>query len=319
MHIVVSLHNREGKAFMGKKKFDVVVVGRACIDHLCVVDQYPDEDVKMPMSARLVEGGGQGATAACCVARLGGTVAYVGCLGDDGEGLFCRKRLDEFGVNTSYTHIIPGGRTPYAYVFITGTSGRRTIIYEPGMLPAVELDHSLSDLFMHAGAILLGPQATNLAAPLMKKDSLPPVVYDCERSRAGLEDMMGCADHFIPHYGFLEQEGLPIRGSSKRERIISLAGMVKGCLIVTDGEHGAYYLDGESLVQVHPPAVRVRDTTGAGDNFHGAYALALSRGFDLHAAVCFAVSTASLSCREYGGRAGIPDYEEAVEVMKMVR
>jgi sugar/nucleoside kinase (ribokinase family) len=95
--------------------------------------------------------------------------------------------------------------------------------------------------------------------------------------------------------------------------------MLKGRLIVTDGEYGSYYLNGESLVQVHPPKVQVRDTTGAGDNFHGAFALAVSRGYDLHQAVRFAVTVASLSCREYGGRAGIPDYKEALEVMKTVK
>src|SRR5271157_3132299 len=135
---------------MGKKEFEVIIVGRACVDHLCVVDQYPDEDAKVPMSMRLVEGGGQGATAACCVARLGGRAAYVGCLGDDEEGQFCLKRLNDFGVDTSHVNVIAGGRTPYAYVLITGSSGRRTIVYEPGTLPVIELNHILSDLLSHA-------------------------------------------------------------------------------------------------------------------------------------------------------------------------
>lgn len=303
---------------MVKKKFEVVVIGRACVDHLCVVEQYPQEDAKMPMSMRLVEGGGQGATAACCVSRLGGKVAYVGCLGDDREGLFCMKRLHDFCVDTSHVKIVPGGRTPYAYVLITATSGKRTIVYEPGTLPVIELDSALSDLLTGAGSVLLGPQATNLARPLMDVPDLPPTVYDCERDRPGLEDMMALADFFIPHYGFLDSSALHVSGVSKHERICSLAGMLKGQLVVTDGRHGAYYLDRECLIRVHPPEVLARDTTGAGDNFHGAFALALSRGFDLHDAVRFSTAVASLSCRDYGGRAGLPEYEEAVEAMKTI-
>ncbi|HPI92364.1 MAG TPA: PfkB family carbohydrate kinase [Deltaproteobacteria bacterium] len=301
---------------MGNAPFDVVVVGRACVDHLCVVDAFPAEDAKVPFSLRIVEGGGQGATAACCAARLGGRVAYVGCVGDDGEGAFCLQRLHACGVDTSHVRVIPGGHTPMAYVFITAPTGRRTIIYEPGTLPAVEYDEGLAGLLAGAKAVLLGPQATNLAIHLRGLGGLPPIVYDCERSRPGLEEMMAAADYFVPPSAFLHRGELPIEGSSESEKIISLSGMVCGRLIVTDGEHGAVYLDGDALVRVPVPPVGVKDTTGAGDNFHGAFALALSRGFGLAEAVRFSVAVASLSCREYGGRAGIPDEGEALEAMR---
>lgn len=124
------------------------------------------------------------------------------------------------------------------------------------------------------------------------------------------------ADFFIPHAGFLDHGEVPVSGSSMREKMSSLAGMVDGCLIVTHGEHGACYFDKGTLVQVPVPRVRVKDTTGAGDNFHGAFTLALSRGFDLADAARFSVAVASLSCRDYGGRAGVPDFQEALEVMR---
>jgi sugar/nucleoside kinase (ribokinase family) len=65
------------------------------------------------------------------------------------------------------------------------------------------------------------------------------------------------------------------------------------------------------LIQVPAPRVAVRDTTGAGDNFHAAFALALSWGDHLPEAVRLAVAVASLSCREYGGRKGVPSLEKA--------
>jgi sugar/nucleoside kinase (ribokinase family) len=68
------------------------------------------------------------------------------------------------------------------------------------------------------------------------------------------------------------------------------------------------------LYQVPAPAVQVVDTVGAGDNFHAAFALALARGFDLQRAVKLAVAVASLSCQKYGGRAGVPSWEQALEV-----
>ena len=304
---------------MGEARFDVVVVGRACVDHLCVVDAFPAEDTKVPFSLGLIEGGGQGATAACCVARLGGRVAYAGCVGDDEQGLFCLKRLHDYGVDTSLVRVIPAGHTPMAYVFITASSGRRTIIYEPGMLPEVQFDGKLAELFLETPAILLGPQATNLAVHLAGLAGRGRVVYDCERDRPGMKEMMALADYFIPHEGFLDRGEVPVAGSSAREKMASLAGMVAGSLIVTDGEHGARYFDEGSLMQVPVPPVRVKDTTGAGDNFHGAFTLALSRGFDLAAAVRFSVAVASLSCRDDGGRAELPDFQEALDTMRSLQ
>ena len=40
----------------------------------------------------------------------------------------------------------------------------------------------------------------------------------------------------------------------------------------------------------------------------------LTKKFDLHQSVKFSVAVASLSCREYGGRKGIPDMTQALEV-----
>ncbi|CAB1071575.1 hypothetical protein D1AOALGA4SA_1283, partial [Olavius algarvensis Delta 1 endosymbiont] len=85
----------------------------------------PQENQKRPLEFRLTEGGGQGGTASCCIARLGGRVAYVGKLGDDEEGRYCLKRLQDFGVAPDFVEIVQGGHTPVAYVFITAGSGAR--------------------------------------------------------------------------------------------------------------------------------------------------------------------------------------------------
>jgi len=65
---------------------------------------------------------------------------------------------------------------------------------------------------------------------------------------------------------------------------------------------------------VAAPSIKAVDTIGAGDNFHAAFALALKRGLDLHQAVKLSVAVASLSCREFGGRNGIPQMKEAMQV-----
>ena len=300
--------------------FDVLVIGRSCLDIIAVVDQFPRENQKRPLGFRLTEGGGQGGTASCCISRLGGKVAYVGKLGDDDEGQICLKRLQDFGVTTEFVEIIKGGKTPVAYVFITADSGARSIIYERNTLPKISINSKLEDLVRQTGVVLLDPEVTCLGGQIKRlAGSKVSVIYDSERWREGIEDIMNTADYFIPSSEFLAAAELDFDGLAYNEKIIRLHKRVAGSLVVTHGEKGAYYISGDTLYHVLAPDVQAVDTVGAGDNFHAAFALALTRGFDLHQTVKFSVAVASLSCREYGGREGVPTWQQALEVANTLR
>jgi len=300
--------------------YDVLVIGRSCQDIIAVVNQFPRENQKLPLEFRLTEGGGQGGTASCCIARLGGRAAYVGRLGDDEEGRFCLKRLKNFGVPTDFVDIVKGGNTPVAYVFITADSGARSIIYERNTLPKIKINAPLEELVRQTRVILMDPEVTYLGGQLKSvAGSKIKIIYDSERWREGIEDVMRTADYFIPSSEFLAAAELEIDEISFYEKIIKLDNMIAGNLIITHGEKGAYYITGGCLYHVSAPDVTAVDTVGAGDNFHAAFALALARGFDLHQMVKFAVAVASLSCREYGGRQGVPTWEQAQEVAGILR
>ena len=299
---------------------DVLVIGRSCLDYIAVVNQFPGENQKLPLEFRLTEGGGQGGTSSCCIARLGGRVAYVGKLGDDDEGRFCLKRLEDFGVTMEFVEIVSGGKTPVAYVFITEGSGARSIIYERNSLPKIKMDAMLKRLITQTGVALLDPEVTYLGGHLKTvAGSNVKVIYDSERWREGIEDIMNTADYFIPSSEFLEADELQFNDMSFNQRIIKLNNMVAGNLIVTHGEKGAYYIADDTLYHVPVPEVNAVDTVGAGDNFHAAFALALSKGFDLHQMVKFSVAVASLSCREYGGRNGLPGWEQALAAAETLK
>ena len=293
----------------------VLVIGRGCRDHIAVVDQYPAENTKAAMRIHLMEGGGQGATAACCICRLGGAVRLVGYLGDDPAGEFCRKRLAAFGVDLSALRTVSGGRTPESYIVVTRPSGRRTIFYQPNTLPRLTPADLPPDLFQSAGVVLLDPETTYLAAHLPPRGpGTPTIVYDAERWREGLDGMMARADYFIPSSELFADPHFDLAGLPFAAQFDRLADQISGALIVTRGHRGAYFRRDGHLCRVPAPHIEVRDSIGAGDNFHAAFALGLLHGDDLARIVKFAVAVASLSCRAYGGRAGLPDRKEALEL-----
>ena len=305
---------------MNRENIDVLVIGRSCLDYIAVVNRFPEENQKAPLEFRLTEGGGQGGTASCCIARLGGKVAYFGKLGDDDEGRFCLQRLNDFGVTTEFIEIVRGGKTPVAYLFVTAASGHRTIIYERNLLPEITIDEPLKTMAAQSEIVLLDPEVTYLGGQLKAAgDGSIKIVYDCERWRQGIEDVMVAADYFIPSAEFLDSDRLNFGEISFYRKVAKLNAMVSGQLVVTRGEKGAYYPVDGKLYQVAAPSIKAVDTIGAGDNFHAAFALALKRGLDLHQAVKLSVAVASLSCREFGGRNGIPQMKEAMQVAKKLK
>lgn len=86
--------------------------------------------------------------------------------------------------------------------------------------------------------------------------------------------------------------------------------LTNGHVYVTRGSAGCDWL--ENGGRQHQPAFKVDvvDTTGAGDVFHGALAVALATGGDLAESVRFASGVAALKCTRPGGRAGIPDCDQ---------
>ena len=87
-------------------------------------------------------------------------------------------------------------------------------------------------------------------------------------------------------------------------------------MVVTLGKNGARYFDGDKHVTVEGFPTTAVDTTGAGDTFNGALAVALSEGSDFKEAVRFANAAASLSVEKFGAQGGMPNRQEVVSRME---
>ena len=125
-------------------------------------------------------------------------VTEVGKLGEDEEGRFCSQRLTDFGVDTRFVEIVKGGTTPIAYLFVTAASGARTIIYERNALPRIRMNATLEKLIGRSKVVLLDPEVTYLGQEIKRlSHGKATIVYDCERWREGIEDMMQAADYLI--------------------------------------------------------------------------------------------------------------------------
>jgi ribokinase len=85
-------------------------------------------------------------------------------------------------------------------------------------------------------------------------------------------------------------------------------------LLMTEGEHGVRFHNGTEIVRVPSISVEVVDTTGAGDTFNGALAVALAEGKELEQAIRFANLAAGVSVTKLGAQGGMPTRDTLQEL-----
>jgi sulfofructose kinase len=76
------------------------------------------------------------------------------------------------------------------------------------------------------------------------------------------------------------------------------------------GKDGVLFQEEGGIAHLPAFTVETVDTLGAGDVWHGAFALALAEGMSEREAVRFSSATAALKCARFGGRSGTPNRDE---------
>ncbi len=100
------------------------------------------------------------------------------------------------------------------------------------------------------------------------------------------------------------------------EALKKIAKLTPSFLAGTRGALGTIWLDEHQNLQQTPAfAVHTVDTLGAGDVFHGAFALAITENQDLPEALRFASAAAALKCTRFGGAFAAPQRAEVDELL----
>jgi ribokinase len=257
--------------------------------------------------------GGKGSNQAVAAARLGGRVHFVTRLGDDAFADLAERTWREAGVTPVVTRDA-ALNTGAAFIYVDPASGENAIIICPGAGGAL----APSDVDAAAAAI---GDCDLLLAQL--EQPVPAAVRALEIARAAggttvlnpapaapLDDrVLGLVDYLTPNESEAEAlAGLPVDGLDAARRAGDvLLGRGVGAVVLTLGAAGALLHTRDR--SVHVAAVEagpVVETTGAGDAFNGAFALALARGEDPLAAVRFGVTVAGLSVTRPGTAASMP-------------
>ncbi len=288
--------------------FDCIGIGIISLDHLCVVERYPESNTKNKVVAYDQQGGGPVPTALATLGRLRKRVALVAKTGIDAEAEFLKRELESFNVSTAFLVQSSGNSTPKAFVIIDRRNGHRTVfLYREKSADLTVRDIDLS-VIGHCKIIHLDGHEIDVAlacAHYARKHRVK-VSIDIGSARAVPAELLKLADYAIVSNSFANAFLVKDDPAGSAGKLLEYGLRMAG---VTCGRDGSYFAAGNKVF--HQPAFNIRavDTTGAGDVFHGAALYGLLQNFSPQQVAVFATAAAALKCTKVGGKAGIPDLE----------
>ncbi|MGH9788940.1 MAG: carbohydrate kinase family protein, partial [Candidatus Acidiferrales bacterium] len=283
------------------KSFDVVGLGLNATDVAIEVPRFPVFNSKLEIAGASWQGGGQVATALTVCQRLGLRTKYIGSVGDDPLGVFQLETLRREGMDLSHTRVVRDCANQAAYILIDQASGERTILWKRDPRLAIPPEEVKREMITNARLLHVDGHDTAAAAQAVRwaHEAGLPVTLDVDNIYPGLEALLEQTDYIISSEEFpgcytgredLFAALLEIRRRHPKARLVA----------ATLGADGVMALADDRFLYLPAYDVRARDTTGAGDVFHGAFCYALLQGWAMERALDFSNAMAGLNCEAVG-------------------
>ena len=286
----------------------VACVGIAVLDQVFQVKTLPTTPGKHRAFQHHEVGGGVAANAAAAIARLGGRASLFSALGDDATGDRIIADLEQQNVATAGIRRVSGQASPLSAVMVD-EDGERLIVNHAGPALFIDAPPVTAAEVTGAGAVLADMRWPVGAIPALAAAAAEgkPAIVDCDHDPADAPGIIETASHVV----FAIETLRNYAGTRDVGAALHTAATRTGAWVAaTAGSDGVYWLDAGALRHGPADQVDVVDTLGAGDVFHGAFALAVAEGRSLHAALRWASASAALKCTRFGGRRGTPAREE---------
>ena len=293
-----------------RKPFDAVALGLNAVDHLIIVPHYPEFNSKTAFLSHTLAPGGQAATAMVTLARLGMRARYIGKVGADDMGRFQINSIASEGVESSGVTVVEGAESQTAFIIIDQATGERTILWHRDERLTIRRDEVDRARVTEGRALHLDGHdvEASIVAARFAREAGVPTVLDIDNVYPGIEDLLPLIDFIISSSDFPEQ----VTGEAGLGDALKKLSAKTGSLFVaaTIGEEGVLaYFQGK-LIRSPAFKIQCRDTTGAGDAFHGGFIYGLLAGFSVERTLEFANAVAALKCRAVGARTALPTLDE---------
>jgi sugar/nucleoside kinase (ribokinase family) len=287
----------------------VLCAGIAVEDFIFKVERFPEPGEKAQASALIATAGGCAANAAIAVSRLGGEARFTGPIGTDDASVRFLAGLARDQVDTSKVECVDGGSISVSGIMIDAT-GEKLVATRRGERLGDARPRDPTALVADVDIVMADNRFPDFVRPILQAaaDRGIPAVLDGDRATTPDDPLFTIAAYVI-----FSAEAL--RATTQLDDLLAalavIARVAPGFLAVTNGPDGVWWLEHGQPRHLAAFPIEAVDTLGAGDTFHGAFALALAEGLDHDRAMHFAAAAAALKCTRFGGISGTPTRREA--------
>ncbi|CAM4502428.1 ribokinase [Paenibacillus xylanexedens] len=253
--------------------------------------------------------GGKGANQAVAAARLGAEVAMIGRVGDDAFGKDIVENFRANAVNTQNVKPVTHLESGTAHIILAEGDNSIVVVEAANREVTPAYVDEAAEVIRDADIVLIQqeiPEETVVHVSALCAKFGTPLLLNPAPARTLPQEVIDNAAYITPNEHEAE---ILFQGMSPAQALRQYPNK----LFITEGSKGVRYFDGTEEILVPTYKVEAVDTTGAGDTFNAAFAVALAEGKALQESIRFANRAASLSVTKFGAQGGMPTRDEVEE------
>lgn len=287
----------------------VTVIGSSSMDLVVTSNIRPGAGETVLGESFKTVPGGKGANQAVAAARLGADVSMIGCVGEDHYGKAILENFKSNGVSVENVKPVTGSDSGTAHIILA--EGDNSIVVVKGANDYITPDYveKAKEKIKEADIVLIQqeiPEETVEYVAQLCQELKVPLLLNPAPARPLKAEVIEQVSYITPN----EHEAQLLFEGKEKEEVLK---QYPNKLFITEGKQGVRYFNGEKEVLVPSYQVETIDTTGAGDTFNAALAVALAEGMGFEKGIQFANRAASLSVTKFGAQGGMPTRKEVEE------
>ena len=257
--------------------------------------------------------GGKGCNQAVAIARLGGKVNFISKIGKDDYGQLALDTLKKNNIDTKSVIQDENLQTGVAGILVDKNSGKNAInviVGAPSTLKISDLDNQIKEIKDSKIFLTQLEVPKNVTLHCLKTAKANGCITILNPAPASeiTKEFFSNIDYFTPNETEAEfYTGIKITNEKEAKQAVDKLihlGIKK--IIITLGEKGLFYSDGNEEIYLKANSVKAIDTTGAGDAFNGGLAFGLSIKKPIRECLEFANKVAGISTTKLGAGDAMP-------------